>query len=84
MFTRISEKTEEVTVYVLVVTGMIMGMLRFLVPVSGLHSQDVYKDLAHIFMGGLGMSAFLLKDKILWGMFGLLCAVEVLAVIIRS
>ena len=37
-------------IYILVITA-IVGVGRFFVPVSGLDSADIYKDIAHIWVG---------------------------------
>ena len=40
------------TLFVLIV-AISFGIVRFMVPVHGLNDADIFKDLAHIFVGGL-------------------------------
>lgn len=36
-----------------------------------------YEAIAHVFVGGLGGAAIVNRDRVLWGMFWLLCGIEV-------
>ena len=45
--------------FVLVLCCLVLGVLRVLLPGHGLNQQDVFKDIAHLFVGGLYGAAFL-------------------------
>jgi hypothetical protein len=67
------------------ITTVVFAILRFVLPSSGeIHSDDIFKDLAHLWVGFLLASALFrggsLESKILdWWMFWGICGVEIVA-----
>lgn len=46
-------------IYVLLAVCAVFGVLRFILPVSGkVEKKDIFKSLAHVFVGGLFGAAF--------------------------
>lgn len=53
----------------LLVTCIIIGVMRFSLPSHGIEQQDIFKDVSHLFVGGLFGAAICAKTKWeLWAM----------------
>lgn len=71
-------------IYLIAIT-VIIGTLRFILPVSGgINKSDIYKDVAHLFVGGLFGAAFATSLPIYWQLGLGLMALEVVAFLIRK
>ena len=86
-------------VLILVVTSLV-GVSRFIVPISGLDAEDIYKDMAHLWVGFLFGAAVYCPwklrnsydcynsdgdEKVFLWVFALgLTAIEVIAFLVRS
>lgn len=67
----------------LIFVAAVFGILRFLLPVAGkVNRADIYKDLAHIFVGFLLGYGF--ADHAGWWLAGALTVLEVVAFIVRK
>lgn len=53
-------------------------------PGHGLRAEDVFKDLAHVFVGAVLGSACVTKSRFLWFVFVLLCVVEIIAAVAKN
>lgn len=64
----------------------IFGILRFTLPVEGrIEHADIFKDLAHVFVGGLfGAAIAKNNDRCLWIVAVGLTVLEVVAFIVRK
>lgn len=61
---------------------VLFGVLRFVVPVEGkINKQDIFKDLAHIWVGLLIGVAFFKPE--VWFLAGGITALEVVAFFVR-
>ena len=69
------------TTFCLLVATAAFAALRLLLPSHGLSPQDTFKDLAHVYVGGLFGAAIGTRRKSLWAMALGLTAVEVVAAI---
>jgi hypothetical protein len=70
---------------IVIYLALLVSILRFTLPVTGqINKQDIYKDLAHLFVGGVFGSAIETKDRWLWIIAGSLTVLEVIAFIIRK
>ncbi len=75
--------TERKMFYGLLIVSVAIAISRFVVPVSGeLHTEDIYKDLTHIWVGIL-IGVSLMRPTYWWLPAGL-TVVEVVAFILRS
>lgn len=70
------------TIILLILCGII-GVLRFTLPVSGLKQEDLFKDLAHVFVGILFGIAIVSKTRESWAMAVGLTILEVVAAFSR-
>lgn len=75
---------DNIVVIVLVVVTLVFGVLRFVLPVSGtVNKADIYKDLAHLYVGGL-FGAWLAAGDTAYLLLALgLTVLEVVAFIVR-
>lgn len=62
---------------------LMFAILRFTLPVHGLNFAATFKDLAHLFVGGVFGAAIATRRKDLWAMAGALTAAEVVAFFAR-
>lgn len=71
--------------FIVVVITLGFAVSRFLVPVSGtVEKKDIYKDLAHVFVGGLfGAAIYAWSDWSLWFLAIGLTVVELVAFFVR-
>ncbi len=47
--------------------AVVFGFLRFILPSTGqVHKEDIFKDFAHIFVGGLFGAAFVTNSAFYW------------------
>lgn len=70
--------------YFWVFVTIVFGVLRFVLPVSGeLNQADIYKDCAHIFIGGLFGAYFASKRNPYLLLALALTALEVVAFFVR-
>lgn len=53
----------EIQMVVLYVLCGIMAVLRFVLPAPGLDTADIYKDIAHLFVGGILGAALATREK---------------------
>jgi hypothetical protein len=68
----------------LVFLSLVIGGLRFILPVSGqVVKADIYKDCAHLFVGGLFGAALATGDMEYWIMAVGLTLLEVVAFVVR-
>ena len=65
------------------ITAVVLGVLRFTLPVSGLNPADIFKDVAHVVIGVVLGLAIASRDRWYWIIFGSLCVLEVVAAIVR-
>lgn len=72
-----------VKMIVVLVLSVIVGVLRFVLPSHGLQPQDIYKDMSHLFVGGLFGAAIVSKKPQLWGFAIGLTILEGVAAVIR-
>lgn len=72
--------------FALLFVAAIFGVLRFIVPVEGrIEQADVFKDLAHIFVGfAFGYAAYARNRWELWAIPAALTVLEVVAFFVRS
>ncbi len=68
---------------ILLAVCILFGGLRFVVPVSGIHAADTFKDAAHVFVGGLFGAAIATRRRDLWAMAVGLTLVEIVAALVR-
>jgi hypothetical protein len=69
---------------VLVVIVLITTVLRFTLPIHGLNQEDIFKDFAHLFVGGLFGAAIVSRDKVVFSLASFLVAIELLAFFTRK
>lgn len=62
---------------------VVFAVLRFTLPVHELNFADTFKDLAHLFVGGVFGAAIATKRKDLWAVAGALTIAEVAAFFVR-
>lgn len=72
--------------FALLIVAAIFGVLRFIVPVEGaIAKEDVFKDLAHIFVGfAFGYAAYAKDRWELWAIPSVLTIAEVVAFMTRK
>lgn len=73
-------------VFALLMIAAVFGVLRFIVPVEGaIAKEDVFKDLAHIFVGfAFGYAAYAKTRWELWAIPVILTIAEVVAFVVRK
>ena len=72
---------ETVWKLVLILSTYVLCVLRFALPTHNLNPQDIFKDIAHVYVGILiGLAS---KHKSIWFLVAILIIVEVIAVIIK-
>lgn len=59
----------------------VFGVARLTLPAHGLQKRDVFKDLAHLWVGGLFGAAIASGQSLLWWAAGGLTVLEVVAFI---
>lgn len=76
---------ENTDFYILLAVAAVLGVLRFKLPVKGeIVKGDVYKDLAHVFVGfAFGYAAYAWSSLTLWAIPIGLTVLEVVAFVIR-
>lgn len=67
----------EVVIGIAFVLGIIRMVIGLYIPPEPITWIAIYKDLVHVFMGGLFMSAWITKRHWQWQVFWALCALEV-------
>ena len=67
----------------IVLLTIIFAILRCILPTNGLNSADVFKDLAHCFVGGLFGAAITTKQLRFWALAIGLTVLEVIAALVR-
>jgi hypothetical protein len=73
-----------VGVAIVALVALVFGFLRFVLPVSGhLNQGDVFKDLAHVFVGLVIGLALATRNRWLWGIAVGLTVLEVVAFVAR-
>lgn len=69
-----------------IVMGLIFAIMRvsfaFVVPPDTFSWFQVYKDLAHLFMGGLSVAWWIQRNKWQWNLFWLMNFIEVATAIL--
>lgn len=71
--------------YILLVIAVGFGIARFFAPVAGLAKEDVFKDMAHLFVGFcFGYAAYARTRRDLWAIPIVLTVVEIAAFLIRK
>ncbi len=77
------EYLRELSMWLCIGMGVGFAVLRFTLPSHGLNSQDIFKDLAHLFVGGM-FGAFIASGKREYLLIGAaLTAVEVVAAVCK-
>lgn len=70
---------------VMLAIAVVFGILRFVLPVEGVvNKRDVFKDLAHIFVGVLFGLAMAFNELAWWLLPIALTALEVVAFVVRK
>lgn len=70
--------------YIILAVSVVFGVARFIVPVEGkIIKGDIYKDMAHLWVGGLIGAAIASQDKAIAGLAIALTMLEVVAFLIR-
>lgn len=73
-----------VGVYATVLVSLVFAGLRFILPSQGLNRKAVFKDLAHLWVGGLFGAAAASGEGWLWRAALFLTFVEVVAFFIKK
>ena len=68
---------------VLIAICLVFALLRIVLPTEGFRPSDVFKDLAHVFVGGLFGAALATRRRDLWGMAIGLTILEVVVAMIK-
>lgn len=63
----------------LLLTAVLLAVLRFFQPSTELSWPATYQAVAHLFVGGLFVSAWHSKDSWQWGTFAAITLVEIAA-----
>lgn len=75
----------DVVVFMFAAVTLMFSILRFVVPVSGkVNRADIFKDLAHIWVGVLLGAAIATGNLVDWVLPTLITVVEVVAFIARK
>lgn len=61
-----------------------IAIVRIIMPAHGIQSQDIFKDIAHLYVGGLFGAWFATKKKCYRDVALALTALEVIAFLIKS
>jgi hypothetical protein len=64
--------------------GLFLGISRFVMPSHGIHTEDIFKDIAHLYVGGLFGAWFATKRKDYRNAAFLMTALEVIAFFTKS
>ena len=69
--------------WIILAVAIAFGVARFIVPVEGIAKEDIFKDMAHLVVGGMFGYAVGKKRWELWAIAVGLTLVEVIAFIVR-
>lgn len=71
-------------VVIIAMIAVVFGILRFRLPVNGLQPKDTFKDLAHVFVGGVFGAALAFWSFWDWWAIAIgLTLAEIVAAVVR-